>query len=362
MAAVSEVCAFLEERGGIVSRPFPEDIPCIRHFGSPRDEYRAASQACGLVCRTDRTLLRIHGRAPARMLHGVLTNSIPDAPAGSPVVHGLATYGTMLTAKGRMVTDLRTVWLGRDEADGLGLDVAMNAHAATLGHLSRFLPPRMARVEDLSHACGLVTVLGPEAETTLARLIGGVAQHGYMLIDGGPVAGGLLVVASLEQLAGWDIWGSPASLKKVWSSLEGFGARGVGWGVWDTLRIEAGLPAFGVDMDQATIPVEAGLLDRAFDHKKGCYTGQEVIVRIRDRGRVNWNLRALRFGDADAQPGAQLFEPGGGKVRGRVTSVAQSPRFRQTIGLGYVRRECEPPTTLRLGSSDGHTVAVEALG
>ena len=114
-------------------------------------------------------------------------------------------------------------------------------------------------------------------------------------------------------------------------------------------------------MDDGTIPVEAGLVDVAFDHDKGCYTGQEVIVRIRHRGRVNWHLRALRFGEAPVRPGAQLFEAEGTKVRGRVTSVAQSPRFGQTIGLGYVRREVEPPATLRLGSGEGAEVGVRKI-
>ena len=73
-------------------------------------------------------------------------------------------------------------------------------------------------------------------------------------------------------------------MAECWLRLEQAGAAPVGSGVWETLRIEAGLPAFGADMDGATIPVEAGLADRAIDHDKGCYTGQEVIVRIRDRG------------------------------------------------------------------------------
>ena len=145
----------------------------------------------------------------------------------------------------------------------------------------------------------------------------------------------------------------------MWDRLQEHGAVPVGAGAWHTLRVESGYPEFGVDMDDGTIPVEAGLVDVAFDHDKGCYTGQEVIVRIRHRGRVNWHLRALRFGEVAARPGAQLFEAGGTKVRGRVTSVADSPRFGQVIGLGYVRREVEPPAVLRLGSGEGSPVGVE---
>ncbi len=351
----------LRDRGGAISESAADGGWRVRHFGDPRGEYRAATEGCGLVHRPDRTLARVHGRAPARMLHGILTNRIPEAPTGSGPVAGAAVYGALLTAKGRMVTDQRTLWLGADEAAGLGLDVAASASAAVLAHFARYLPPRMARIEDLGRDVALVTVVGPKAESVLAQWVDRPPRRGYRLIDGGPVAGGWLVSATLEHVAGWDVWGSPKLLAELWDALAAGGARDVGWGAWDTLRVEAGVPAFGVDMDSKTLPPEAGLMDRAFDHHKGCYTGQEVIVRIRDRGRVNWRLRALRFGDASPKAGARLFEPGGDKVRGRVTSVAQSPRFDQAIGLGYVRREAPPPTTLRLGSGDGPPVGVEAL-
>ena len=131
----------------------------------------------------------------------------------------------------------------------------------------------------------------------------------------------------------------------------------MGTEVWRTLRIEQGYPAFGVDMDDTTIPIEAGLGDRAFDHGKGCYTGQEVIVRLRDRGRVNWHLRRLRFGDALPLTGQELFHPGVEKPRGRVTSAVRSPHLGEVVGLGYVRREVEPPA--ELGSGEGPPVSVE---
>ncbi|MXW17144.1 MAG: aminomethyl transferase family protein, partial [Gemmatimonadetes bacterium] len=275
------------------------------------------------------------------------------------VVAGEAVYGAILTPKGRMVTDLTTLWLGAGEGEGLGLDVATSGHAAVLGHFTRFLPPRFARVEDLGDRTGLLTVLGPRAEEVVADAFGTVPEDGYALLGGGPAGGGLLVARWVEQAPSWDIWAPAAATEGVWRRLEASGAVPVGWAVREMLRIEAGLPAFGVDMDDTTIPVEAGLLDRAFDHDKGCYTGQEVIVRIRHRGRVNWHLRAFRFGNAAPETGQQLFEADGTKVKGRVTSVAQSPRFGQAVGLGYVRREIEPPATLRLGSGSGPEVGVE---
>lgn len=345
----------LQERGAIFAGQGDGRTP--RHFGDPRGEYRTATESCGVVHRADRRLLRVHGRAPRQMLHGILTNRIPEPPGGAG--RGEAVYGAMLTPKGRMVTDLTTLWLGAGEGEGLGLDVATNGHAAVLGHFTRFLPPRFARVDDMGGRTGLLTLVGPGAEGVVRDAFGTAPDAGYALLDGGPADGGLLVARGQEQVPSWNVWAPVGDVADVWRRLETRGAAPVGWAVWETLRIEAGLPAFGVDMDETTIPVEAGLVDRAFDHDKGCYTGQEVIVRIRHRGRVNWHLRALRFGDAAPASGQQLFEAGGTKVRGRVTSVAQSPRFGQAIGLGYVRREVEPPGVLRLESGSGPEVGVE---
>ena len=346
---------FLRERGAILAGQGDGRTP--RHFGDPRGEYRAATESCGVVHRADRRLLRVHGRAPRQMLHGILTNRIPEPPG--EVGGGEAVYGAILTPKGRMVTDLTTLWLGAGEGEGLGLDVATNGHAAVLGHFTRFLPPRFARVDDLGDRTGLLTLVGSGADAVVRDAFGTAPEAGYALLGGGPVDGGLLVARGVEQVPSWNVWAPAGDVADVWRRLETRGAVPAGWAVWETLRIEAGLPAFGVDMDETTIPVEAGLLDRAFDHDKGCYTGQEVIVRIRHRGRVNWHLRALRFGDAAPAAGQQLFEAGGTKARGRVTSVAQSPRFGQAIGLGYVRREVEPPGVLRLGSGSGPEVGIE---
>jgi folate-binding protein YgfZ len=131
--------------------------------------------------------------------------------------------------------------------------------------------------------------------------------------------------------------------------------------VWEALRLEAGRPAFGADLTEEHIPVEAGVHTRAIDYDKGCYTGQEVIVRLRDRGHVNRHLRRLRLGDAPSPaPGTEVWRADGSKSVGAVTSAASSPRM-GTLALAYVRREVEPPGPVRLGSAEGPEVEVEAL-
>ena len=330
---------------------------------APRREYQAAADRCGVARRTDRVLLRVSGRAPMRMLHGILTNRVPGPPtvADDPpgMLAGEGVYGAVLTAKGRMVADQKTLWLGASEAEGVGLDVSAAGHGAALAHFARFLPPRMARVEDLAGRAALLTAVGPEARATVAGAFGAVPESGFALMDGGPLAGGVLIARGLEQVASWDVWVGAEGAARAGRRLVEHGAALVGPEVWETLRVEAGFPRFGVDMDEKTIPVEAGLVDRAFDHEKGCYTGQEVIVRIRHRGRVNWRLRWLRFGCATVAPGDRLFMRGAEKACGRVTSAARSLRFGEVVGLGYVRREVDPPAVLSLGSGEGPPVQVE---
>ena len=114
-------------------------------------------------------------------------------------------------------------------------------------------------------------------------------------------------------------------------------------------------------MTEDVIPVEAGIHERAIDYDKGCYTGQEVIVRIRDRGRVNRHLRRLRLPDGPLPaPESELWNEAGDKVVGAITSVATSPRD-GALALGYVRREVEPPGPVRVGGPEGPEAAVEAL-
>ena len=104
------------------------------------------------------------------------------------------------------------------------------------------------------------------------------------------------------------------------------------------------------------------MMERAISFTKGCYTGQEVIVRIAHRGHVNRNLRGLLLGDGPAPAaGARLFNPENGKDVGALTSVAWSPLLGQTIALGFVRRELGPGATVRVGSAEGAEATVAAL-
>ncbi|HKJ02474.1 MAG TPA: glycine cleavage T C-terminal barrel domain-containing protein, partial [Longimicrobiales bacterium] len=230
--------------------------------------------------------------------------------------------------------------------------------AGLLEHFGKFLPPRLARVEDATESLASLSVVGPEAGAHLSLLALGLRvepaelaalPEGAWRAVGGEASGGV-VVARTEEVwpEAYTVYGPAAATKALWLALTGAGVKPAGLGVWATLRVEAGRPAFGTDMDQDTIPVEADIHDRAIDYAKGCYTGQEVIVRIRDRGHVNRQLRQLLLGDVPApHRGAELYAEGSDKPVGHVTSAVESPRFGQTVALGYVKRGVEGPVRPR---------------
>lgn len=339
--------------------------------------YRAATEDLALFAGDDRALFTVTGRSPAQMLNGVLAGTMPPVPSEveSGVFEGRATYHAVLTPKGKMVSDLRATLLGEEDGPGFLLDVPDAGRADLMAHFATFLPPRFAKVTEVTAGAEIdgggdggaasgddqpsapsrrscLTVVGPEAAAALSKLALGLrvdaswleaAEEGAWRCVGDPT--GALLAARTKDVRppAWTVYGPADAVEALRTALLDEGAVEGDAETWDTLRVEAGRPAFGSDMDDGTLAPEAGIVDRAIDHAKGCYTGQEVIVRIRDRGHVNWELRRLDFGDGPApEPGAELTgTDGSDKVVARITSVVRSPRAGGALALGYVRREVD---------------------
>ncbi|MDH3206960.1 MAG: hypothetical protein OEO79_10125 [Gemmatimonadota bacterium] len=329
----------MERAGGV--RADYHGRTLIRHFGDPAAEYEAATRAVAVFDRSHRTRLIVSGRAPGKMLNGVITGTMPTA--------GRATYHTVLTPKGKMITDLWATLLGEEETAGYLLDVPVAGRKGLLALFAKVLPPRFAAVRDVTADTAMISVVGPAAPDFVSRLaLGGelspdqlgALEEGDWHAAGSPPDG--LIVTRTAEVAplAYSVQGPAEAVVSLWTALVEDGARPAGLGVWSTLRVEAGRPTFGTDMDEDTIPIEAGIAERAIDHTKGCYTGQEVIVRIRDRGHVNRYLRRLDLGDVPTPAhGTELLAADrSGKVVGRITSAAQSPERGGVVALAYVAR------------------------
>lgn len=385
--------------------------------GAPSGQLAAA-----VFDRSHRVRLLLVGRAPGQMLHGLVTGTIPGDPRPVDIGavdprpglsrdpgreeaawrEGTAAPSLVLTPKGRILTDLRLIKLTPGPGGAFLLDLPAAGSESLLAHFTRFLPPRMARPVDFSEASGMLTVAGPGAapllESALASLEGGgvpplaLMKPGEMRVRGNlpgegadqlgsqagaagdapdgsrrdaPESSFLLVMRSTEVApSAFDLVGSASEVAATRANLLASGALPAEAQVWKALRIEQGTPETGEELDEGILPPEAGLERSHIDHVKGCYTGQEVIVRIRDRGHVNRHLRGLLLGDHLPVPaaGTPLWIDGKEKEVGEVRSATWSPRYGQGIALAYLRREVEPGSRVRLGAPDGPEATVRVLG
>jgi tRNA-modifying protein YgfZ len=326
-----------------------------RNYGDPAAEYVAARSDVAVVDRRDRSFMRVHGRDPVRMVQGLVSNDIAQATPTRAV------YATVLTPKGKMVADVRVLSRGPE----LLLETDAGAAAGLAAHLRRFVPPLFARFENADEAWSAVSVFGPRAPALLGSLFAvAIAEDAVedavsdAVVDDEPV---IVVATSHADVPGFDVITPAALAATLWTRVVEAGARPMGHATLDVLRIEAGRPRWGAELGDNTIPLEAGLRTRAISETKGCYTGQEVIIRILHRGHVNWLLRGALLGDSHAPARDTALVNASGRQVGRITSAAWSPKHRQTIALAYVRHEIEPPATLFLGEPAGRAADVVGL-
>jgi folate-binding protein YgfZ len=251
------------------------------------DGYRAVLANGGVVRRADRGVLAVSGADRAAWLQGLLTNDL------DLLKDGRSLYAAYLTPQGRMISDMNVI-----EREGrILLDVPQPLAASLRDKLDGLIFSEDVQVTDESGALAVWTV---------------IREH------------------SFEDAIGETL---PAALT---------GLQAIAFDTFEVIRIERGVPRFLADMDEDTIPLEAGIEERAISFTKGCYVGQEVIVRVTHRGggRVAKKLvRWIAGADAEVVPlrDARIFSFD--KDIGRVTSAAFSPSINRVVGLGYVHRD-----------------------
>jgi folate-binding protein YgfZ len=323
-------------------------------YGDLEAEYRAAREAVALHDASYRETLRITGEDRASFLHGMVTQDVNGLPSGA------AAYTAMTTAKGAMVADARLL---KREADLL-LDVEPGMGAKVREFLEKYLISEDAEFHDATGEWGLLRLLGPRTAEVLGTALGGTFEplapnaSRSVSLAGAQV---LLVGHASFEKHGVDLLVPRGALEVVWKALvQAGGARGLkplGFQALELLRVEAGVPRYGQDMVETTIPLEANLT-HAISYNKGCYIGQEVIARATFRGHMNRKLAGLLLGEVEAAPGTELRK--GEKKVGWITSVVRSPAQGQRVALGYVHRDhLEPGTELTL--AEGPTVKVAPL-
>lgn len=307
-------------------------------------DYRALRDGAAIADVASRAQIGVAGRDRRSYLQGLLTNDIEALQAGS------GCYAAWLTPQGRLITDLQVF----ESGDMVLLDVPAELAEALVQRLDQFLFGEDVQLSDLRGALTGLSVHGPDAArvveaalTGVSGLAGWPSHHNARATFGAsPV-----VVARVDQLGvpGYTVYAAHLDVAALTAALEAAGAVRAGREAVDAARIEAGTSVFGRDMTDDTIPLEAGIEQQAISFTKGCYVGQEVIIRVLHRGggRVAKKLVALRIEGNAPAAGDQIFA--GEKAIGSVTSSATSPRF-GAIALGYVHRDfLEPGTQVEIG-------------
>lgn len=313
------------------------------------EHYTALRTSAGIVDRTSRGRLMLSGKDRRAYLQGLLTN---DTEA---LVPGTGCYAAYLTAQGRMIADVRLFELG----DALLADLEPHVLGTVRDRWGMFIFSEDVQIADITKSTAQVGIYGPDAAPVLARTL----EAAHSPNEPVPSAADLDALP-LYASRRWDFNGVPAHVLR----LDGAGVMGFDvvlpvekkgelmdllrehGGVLvepeavEVTRIEAGLPVFGQDMTEDTIPLEAGIEDRAISLTKGCYVGQEVIIRVlhRGHGRVARRLVGLTF-DPGATPSAGDKLSAGDRDIGALTSVTDSPALDRPIALGYVHRDFVAP-------------------
>jgi len=312
----------------------------------------SAPPGAGWIDRTDRGRLRFEGADRVSFLQALLTNDVAGLAPGA------GTLALYLTPQGRSIADLHVFVL----SDSVLADVPGPVTAKLAAALDALVFTEDVRVTDVSSAIRQISVVGAGAAAVLSDLTGKTedALTELPVWSHVPLPGGIVARTDEFGVKSWDVLVDQAELIGVVDALERHGVMRASDAVAELLRIEAGHPRFGVDFTEETIPLEAGLLDRAISRTKGCYVGQEVIIRVLDRGAGRVAKRLVRLsvdGMRDLPPtGARiLFD---GRDVGQLTSVAMSPNAGGAHALGYVARDvAEPERTVTLSWADRTTPA-----
>ncbi|MDP2712354.1 MAG: folate-binding protein [Solirubrobacteraceae bacterium] len=291
-------------------------------------EYRVLTQDCGLIDRSERGKLALTGSERKSFLAGQVTNDIEGLQAGG------GCYAAFLTHKGKMLGDLRVL---AAEDPGAEPELLLDTDRATLQALfdlvRRFKIGYDVQLHKRTVQRGLLTLVGPGARAVAGAEDLPADEHAHRA---GTVAGHAVRLIATD--VGVDVLCDADDTAAVRAALLAAGATPVSEEATEIIRVERGRPRYGLDVDDSTIPQEAGLNERAVSFTKGCYVGQETVARLFYRGKPNRHLRGLKLSEP-APTGAELTL--GERVVGRLASSLVSPAH-GPIALALVRREAVP--------------------
>jgi folate-binding protein YgfZ len=321
-------------------------------FTSFDEEYRFARETAALVDKNYRAFLYITGPDRERYLNAILTNDIRSTAPGQGVPC------LLLNPQGHILAELEIYSLGDRH---LAMSYRM-IREKLIEWLDHYIIMDDVTLEDATDNLVAIGVEGPKSEEVLRALgAGELSSFAELQMRDATIAGVPVRVSRRlpGDSQGFEIIGDRANADLLWNALlnavRAAGGGPIGYSALNSLRLEAGIPWFGYDFGENVIPHEARLESTHISFSKGCYTGQEIVERVRSRGHVNRIRVGVEFSGSDVpERGAKLTVDG--KEVGSVTRAGYSPRVGHPIGMAYIRAEYSAPgSVLQCGDA---TVAV----
>ena len=337
------------------------------HYGDPVSEHLAVRSSAGIMDMTQRGKILISGKDRAKFLQNILSQDI------NKLTPGTGGNATLLNTKGHMLAYMRIY----SEEDSFLIDTEPGETDKIIEILNRYLFREDVKIEDVTLKYGLVTVQGPRSREIVCRLSGTdikdleECNHLNLTINN---INCKIARTTYSGEEGYNIYAPWDDIKAVFSSeINPFGLA-----AYNSLRIEAGIPLYSIDMDEDTIPIEANL-DHAISYTKGCYVGQETIARIKFKGHVNriltgFSISFMPFGtefnsvpETRAVPENRIIPQKGDRIYtvadknelniGVITSACFSPTLNKSIAIGYLRTGSNEPGTQVLIESKPHKIS-----
>ncbi len=350
-AVSSPLADYHVSQGATLSEHHGALVPA--RFSDSGSEHRAVRKAAGLFDFSFRAKIVVKGEDRGRFLQGMVTNDVQKLAPGQ------GTYAMLLNAQGHILADVR-IYCAEDR---FLIDTDADLRDKVMQILDHYIIMDQVELEPLGFFA--LAFQGPRSrpllEKTLHIDLPRMAEFDHFLTNyaGFPAR---VARASSTGEEGYEVWVGAKGMMGVWGAACGqaptYDMLPCGTEALETLRIEAGIPRYSHDLDEDTLPLEAGLTN-AMSFTKGCYVGQEVVERTRSRGHVNWKLVGL-FVNALAPPRPEEKLLAQGKEIGEITSACVSPSLGRTIALAYLRREVSEPGT-KLALASGPAAEVTAL-
>lgn len=324
-------------------------------YGDARAEYEVVrAGGAGLIDLSSRARIEVSGAEAVSFLNGLVTNDMKT------LADGACMPAAFPTPQGRLISSTRIL----RRHDSFLFDTEAVSHASLFKTLERFTLAGDFRVADRTEALAHLSIQGARASAFVGRVLGQEAasvERGRVMTTVWKDATLDLIRATHTAEDGFDLFVDASQAATLWDELMKAGAHAVGFDALEILRIEAGLPRYGLDMDETNIVTEAGL-DDAVSYTKGCYTGQEIIARIHWRGHVAKKLAGILFNEEVEVERESKILAADDKEIGRITSHTFSPRLNKTVALGYVKYDYLAPGTkvrVRVGEEEREAVVTE---